>query len=625
MKITRGKTMNTGHEIEVLLKRFLLIVFVIAITLFARSLYALECRLPSDTQVRTVPSVSRPGYLQTTVDPTFGAKITRITDDPGRPVGSISGAVWGSVARHHYSKDQPWNADGSLFYIDRNTGGSPSSSLFLDGNTYQPLFTGKSKPSGAEIRWHASKPDVMQYVGTNVVGEWNVRTGVKSIIRTFTGYSGFKLGPSEGNFSYDSKMVAIAALDPSGNEVIFAYDISANIKYPDISLAFTNDLDWVSISPKGTYVVLQHDEDATIVYDLNGKKISEWKEYGTPSHYDLSVDADGNEIGVGVAKSGQSGRVIKRRLKDGAITALTTGGYASHTSTRSFAAPGLAFSTYNDNPSHPPYISEIVMIRLDGTGVYRIAHHHSNVTDYLAEVHAVPSRDGTRIAFASNWEASSGRPVQTYIADIRHLCSVSPSPTPTPEPTPVPTPIATPTPPPASHVLQIPISYSTDDAEEQSNGSVNTTSTDIELVHDGSDQIVGLRFVNVGLPKGTVISKAYLQFAVDEVTTSRADVTIYAQNDAAPATFTTISKNISARPLISSSVPWNAIPPWNTVGAQDLATRSPNLQVLVQALVNQSSWTTGGSMVFIIKGSGKRTATSYDGTRTKPTVLVIEY
>jgi hypothetical protein len=42
------------------------------------------------------------------------------------------------------------------------------------------------------------------------------------------------------------------------------------------------------------------------------------------------------------------------------------------------------------------------------------------------------------------------------------------------------------------------------------------TSSDLELVYDGGDQTVGMRFTGVAIPQGTSISDAHVQFQVDE-------------------------------------------------------------------------------------------------------------
>ncbi|MCO5135773.1 MAG: hypothetical protein M9908_15815, partial [Phyllobacteriaceae bacterium] len=55
---------------------------------------------------------------------------------------------------------------------------------------------------------------------------------------------------------------------------------------------------------------------------------------------------------------------------------------------------------------------------------------------------------------------------------------------------------------------------SQDDAEEHlSNGAVTVDSGDLDLGNDnGQDQVIGLRFDQIGIPKGATITGAYLQF-----------------------------------------------------------------------------------------------------------------
>ena len=188
-----------------------------------------------------MPDTAKPPYLSPIVDPVFGSKVTRISGDAGSPIRNLDGE-WGQVVRHHYSKDQAWNADMSLLVLTRHKG--KPNPLFLDGRTYEPLFTIRLP---GEARWHPTDPDVMLYVRDNRIGRFNVRTGKDETIVTVEGYSQFRL-MSEGNFSYDAARVAVAAKDPEGQIVAFAYDLRNHVKYPDIDLSAMPSIDWVSIS-----------------------------------------------------------------------------------------------------------------------------------------------------------------------------------------------------------------------------------------------------------------------------------------------------------------------------------------------------------------------------------------
>jgi hypothetical protein len=171
--------------------------------------------------------------------------------------------------------------------------------------------------------------------------------------------------------------------------------------------------------------------------------------------------------------------------------------------------------------------------------------------------------------------------------------------------------------------LDIPITTSPDDAEESATGSVARASAQLELVDKGTDrQTVGLRFVGVSVPPGATIERAYVQFEVAKVTTGAASLTIQGQAADNPTTFTTNASDISSRPRTSASVSW--VPqPWPTVGVHGADQRTQDLTPVVQETVGRAGWVSGNAMVFIITGSGVRTAQSFNGTFAP--ILHIEY
>ena len=181
-------------------------------------------------------------------------------------------------------------------------------------------------------------------------------------------------------------------------------------------------------------------------------------------------------------------------------------------------------------------------------------------------------------------------------------------------------------------VLQIQISSSSDDAEEkglnsEDAGTVDLGSSDIELVNDGGDgdQFVGLRFENLSIPKGSLISKAYIQFTVDEDDDQAGTVFIQVEDTDNPVTFTETDNNISSRPVVEDSIVWENIPVWNEIGAAGAEQQTPDLSSLVQTAINRPGWETGNAISFIITGTGERVAESYDGTLSSAAILVVEY
>jgi hypothetical protein len=152
---------------------------------------------------------------------------------------------------------------------------------------------------------------------------------------------------------------------------------------------------------------------------------------------------------------------------------------------------------------------------------------------------------------------------------------------------------------------------------------------DIELVYDTKttgSQVIGLRFNNLAIPKEAKITRAYIQFTVDEKTTAGCNLIIKGENSVNPSIFTTGSRNISGRAKTSAGVNW--VPSgWTAVGSTGTAQQTPDLKSIVQEIVNISNWNSSGSIAFIITGTGngKRTAVSFDTNALKAATLYVEF
>ena len=149
---------------------------------------------------------------------------------------------------------------------------------------------------------------------------------------------------------------------------------------------------------------------------------------------------------------------------------------------------------------------------------------------------------------------------------------------------------------------------SADDAEESATGSVSKTSSDLELVFDGTDQTVGLRFASVPIPPGATILDAYVQFESDEVTTGAASLTIQGQAADQPTTFSSSTFNISSRPRTAASVAW-VPPPWPTIQVHGSDQRTPDISPIVREIIARSGWSPGNALaVMCFTGTGSWTA-----------------
>jgi len=174
--------------------------------------------------------------------------------------------------------------------------------------------------------------------------------------------------------------------------------------------------------------------------------------------------------------------------------------------------------------------------------------------------------------------------------------------------------------------VEVRVAAGSDDAEERAAGSVSLTSSDLELVVDGSRgvQMVGLRFVGVDVPAGATVTSVWIQFQVDELDSGATDLVVAGQAADNPSTFVNTSGDVSSRARTVAQVAWSP-PAWTTVGEAGADQETPDLAAIVQEIVDRPGWVAGNAMVFVVTGSGERTAESYNGSPVAAPLLHVEY
>lgn len=156
-------------------------------------------------------------------DATFGTELRRVTGITGQPIGPAMG-LWGRDARHHYSKDQAWNHDETMLWIEQRSA-SPGKML-LDANTFAPIVTSSQASATAkmlaasyEVRWLPGEPrQMVSWMSKeSALVVWDVVTGER--LRTIpvpTPVGAPKFGwLSEGTISDDGQWTALATSWPS--------------------------------------------------------------------------------------------------------------------------------------------------------------------------------------------------------------------------------------------------------------------------------------------------------------------------------------------------------------------------------------------------------------------------
>ncbi len=119
--------------------------------------------------------MTKPGYLQTLNDPTFGTPITRVTGDPGTPLtlaintGGTGTVAWSGAVRTRYVTDSSWNIDGSLLMLRSYDPGMPYH-VVLNGSTFQPAFLASIPTTNYRWSQNPATPTVQYgFVETNVL------------------------------------------------------------------------------------------------------------------------------------------------------------------------------------------------------------------------------------------------------------------------------------------------------------------------------------------------------------------------------------------------------------------------------------------------------------------------
>ncbi|GAX59225.1 hypothetical protein SCALIN_C01_0156 [Candidatus Scalindua japonica] len=173
--------------------------------------------------------------------------------------------------------------------------------------------------------------------------------------------------------------------------------------------------------------------------------------------------------------------------------------------------------------------------------------------------------------------------------------------------------------------VDIRITQISDDAEEDFSGNMRTGSA-ANTLSLGSDKYVGVRFLNVNIPPGAIISNAYVEFKSNASPSEPATYLLIrgeASDDA--ATFTSNFQDITNRTETSASVPWTISPQWTNNNLY----QSPDLSTIVQEIVARPGWSSGNAMVIQFESTdsgGNSKACASDNYPTAETALLhVEY
>jgi len=165
----------------------------------------------------------------------------------------------------------------------------------------------------------------------------------------------------------------------------------------------------------------------------------------------------------------------------------------------------------------------------------------------------------------------------------------------------------------AAAAIDIRVSTGSDDAEEWLlDNTMHIDSPDLDM--DGT-KVIGVRFRNIDIPRGAIITRAYLEFSAAYTNDVKSKININMQYDVNPVTFSATNNDISSRAVMKHPIQWKPVPDWDTLHA---TYRTPDLTEKVQSIVGRSDWVAGNAMAFIIEAVvSQRRAMTYEGSMSE--------
>lgn len=403
----------------------ILAFLVSAVTCFAQSATP-ACGQPDDGSVY-VPlnynTFTPPARGQSYVDPQYGCTVTRLTDSMhDSPI----------VPRHHYySTLTPFNANSTAVMVFLDNGSNEIRDTA--GNILVPAANMPGANTGVQP-WDPANASVFYYASGNqfMKGTVSGSSITRTVLHTFTGFSQVVI-PDEEDVTDDGSKIWL--IGNPGNECAgtgILYNLSTDtVVSQSLSLSSCHK---VQIFPSGKMLCTNCNGNNITIYNTNGSIF--WNPpYTQSAHTEVGTDLKGREVLISTANgvaslnacadAWSSLTVVDINAK-APVNCLISGIPAWHVSYRD-SAKGWAAVSFFDSGSCPDYscffpqdlisswsnlwghyTEEVILVKIDGTQIQRLAHHRSRTAEYYwAQSHAAISRDGRLVAFDSNMNISN--------------------------------------------------------------------------------------------------------------------------------------------------------------------------------------------------------------------------
>ncbi len=163
-----------------------------------------------------------------------------------------------------------------------------------------------------------------------------------------------------------------------------------------------------------------------------------------------------------------------------------------------------------------------------------------------------------------------------------------------------------------------------DDAEQRLDSTILLNSPNLDFLNG---RYIGLLFQDVGIPQGSTILQATVQFTSAAGSVAGPLTVQIAAETPSGQSFGTNPGSLGALPTTTHSVAWN-VPDWTVVGEAGANELTPDLTPVLQELVNRGDWLPFNGIALIIKGTagaGRREAVSFDAQPSAAALLSIDY
>ena len=403
-----------------------------------------------------------------------------VSDDPRPALGEAYVTPFNTVIRpltegpnsnHFYSQLQAFSYDNRYVLLAEDIAGSPSAETVVRGISGLESVLRTPVGEWGNPRWHPTDYAKLVHFDSNAdevarIQLTDVTSGAIETLFEFPApYQRYLSNQSFDELSRDGRWITGEVVGGEGQALIFSFDLENRVLGAQLDPAVLYagpctpdpefgplDPDWIGASPLGRYLMVQWAAAGTArcegleSYDIRTGEYVGHVTAGHP-HSDLAVLADGEtevfvtleDPGPGPGArfvGGEPARDVDAEnpaLSYREIPGPASGeseprylygsdyGAFEHISCR--GPRGWCLVTgypFPDNGATDPLEDELYLIRLDGSGVVRLAHHHSSGADYFSQPRASFSADGRYVVFDSDWGFPGGETV-AYIIDLAEV------------------------------------------------------------------------------------------------------------------------------------------------------------------------------------------------------------